>query len=101
MSGNGGDAAVDWIRSINRHALRPDLTIVLDVAPDVAAMRREERGEAAQLYEQNEVPRALAAFYRELPRHLPGDRIVLLEASGSIEEVHSRVLAAYGKAFVG
>ena len=101
MSGNGGEAAVEWIRSINRHALRPDLTIVLDVAPDVAAVRREERGEAAQLYEQNEVQRALAAFYRELPRHLPGDRIVLLEASASIEEVHSRVVAAYRKAFAG
>ena len=31
----------------------------------------------------------------------PGDRIVLLEASASIEEVHSRVVAAYRKAFAG
>jgi dTMP kinase len=99
MSGSGGAAAVEWIRSINRHALRPDLTIVLDVASDVAAMRREQRGEAAQLYEQNEVQRALAAFYKELPRHMPGDRIVLIEASGPVDEVHDRVVAAYDKAF--
>jgi dTMP kinase len=99
MSGSGGAAAVEWIRAINRHALRPDLTIVLDVAPDVAAMRREARGEAAQLNEQNEVQRALAAFYKELPRHLPADRIVLIEASGPIEEVHARVVSAYRKTF--
>src|SRR5580658_957770 len=26
MSGSGGGGAIDWIRLINRHALRPDLT---------------------------------------------------------------------------
>src|ERR1700679_2678510 len=26
MSGSGGNAAIEWIRSINRYAMRPDLT---------------------------------------------------------------------------
>jgi dTMP kinase len=99
MSGSGGAAAIEWIRSINCHALRPDLTIVLDVPPDVAASRREARGEAAQLYEQNEVQRALAAFYKELPRHMPKDRIVMIEASGPIDDVQQRVFEAYQKTF--
>jgi dTMP kinase len=98
-SGRGGDATVDWIRSINRFALRPDLTIVLDVPPDVAASRREARGEAAQLYEQNEVQRALAAFYKDLSRHMPDDRIVVIDATGSVDEVAARVYAAYGQRF--
>ncbi len=98
-SGRGGDATIEWIRSINRYALRPDLTIVLDVPAEVGAARREARGEAAQLYEQNEVQRALAVFYRELARHLPEDRIVLVEASGSVEEVERRVAAAYDAHF--
>jgi dTMP kinase len=99
MSGSGGPAAVEWIRSINRYAMRPDLIVVLDVAADLAAARRESRGEAAQLYEQNEVQRALAAFYRELPRHMPNDRVVLVEAGGSIEAVQGRVYEAYQAAF--
>jgi dTMP kinase len=99
MSGNGGATAVEWIRSINCHALRPDLTIVLDVLPDTAASRREARGEAAQLYEQNEVQRALVEFYRDLHKHMPNDRIVHVDAAGSVEEVASRVLQAYGEAF--
>jgi dTMP kinase len=99
MSGSGGVAAVEWIRSINRYAMRPELTIVLDVAPDIAAARREARGEAAQLYEQNEVQRALAAFYKNLARHLPNDRIVEIEASGTLEQVHGSVYAAYKSAF--
>jgi len=94
-SGRGGEKAVDWIRQLNQHALRPDLTIVLDLAGDVAALRRESRGEPAQLYEQNEVQRALVLFYKDLARHIPDDRIVVVEATGTIDDVHRRVYEAY------
>lgn len=99
MSGKGGEGAIEWIRSLNRHALRPDLTIVLDVGADVAAVRRESRGETAQIYEQNEVQRALVAFYRSLDRHIPNDRIAHVDASGSMDEVHARIFDAYTGAF--
>lgn len=98
-SGSGGETAVEWIRGLNRHAMRPDLTIVLDLAPDLAAERRESRGEAAQLYEQNEVQRALAAFYRDLAKHMPDDRVVVIDATGSVDDVHRRVHEAYLAAF--
>jgi dTMP kinase len=97
MSGRGGEPAVEWIRQINKHAMRPDLTVVLDLPPDVAAMRREARGEAAQLYEQNEVQQALAAFYRDLAKHLPKDRVTVIDGMGTIDEVHARVWEAYRK----
>ena len=98
-SGSGGSDAVEWIRTLNRFCARPDLTIVLDVTSDEAARRRDHRGEAAQLYEQNEVQRALAVFYRDLAKHLPKDRITLVDAGGSIEEVHQRIYEAYAGAF--
>ncbi len=101
MSGTGGTSAMEWIRSLNRHALRPDLTVVLDLGAEVAAARRELRGDAAQLYEQNEVQRALVAFYRDLGRYLPNDRIVHVDATGAVDEVFARVLAAYRDAFPG
>jgi len=94
-SGRGGESAVAWIRELNKHAPRPDLTIVLDLPSETAAVRREVRGEAAQLYEQNEVQRALAVFYRDLAKHMPNDRVVIIDARGSVEEVHDRVYAAY------
>ena len=48
-SGAESRDAVEWIRTLNRYARRPDLTIVLDLAPDVAAERRDRarRGGAA------------------------------------------------------
>jgi dTMP kinase len=98
-SGAESREAVGWIRSLNRYARRPDLTLVLDLLPDVAAERRTQRGEAAQLYEQNEVQRALAVFYKDLARHMPDDRIVIVDALGTVDEVHARVWAAYEKAF--
>ncbi len=98
-SGTAGAGAIEWIRTINRHARRPDLTIVLDVPSDVAATRRAGRGEAAQLYEQNEVQRQLAAFYKDLAAHLPDDRVVLIDAVASVDEVHDRIVSAYNAAF--
>lgn len=98
-SGRGGEGAVEWIRSLNRHALRPDLTIVLDLKPDTAAARRESRGEPSQLYEQNEVQQALAVFYRDLAKHIPSDTIVVVDGGGSIDDVHRRVHEAYVAAF--
>ena len=98
-SGRGGEKAVEWIRELNKHALRPDLTIVLDLPSEIAAVRREVRGEAAQLYEQNEVQRALAEFYRDLARHMPDDRVVIIDGKGSIDEVHQRVYEAVAARF--
>lgn len=100
-SGRGGEQAVEWIRELNKHALRPDLTIVVDLPADLAAARREVRGEAAQLYEQNEVQRALAVFYRDLAKHMPEDRIVIVDGQGTVEEVHERIYAAYAAHFAG
>jgi dTMP kinase len=98
-SGHGGEQAVEWIRSLNQHAMRPDLTIVVDLAPDLAAVRRATRGEPAQLYEQNEVQRALAQFYRDLAKHMPNDRIVVVDGQGSVDDVHRRIHEAYLAAF--
>lgn len=94
-SGAESKAAVEWIRSLNRYAKRPDLTIVLDLPADLAAERRDARGDVAQLYEQNEVQRALAAFYRDLAQHMPADRVVVIDGSGPIGSVQERVWRAY------
>jgi len=93
-SGTDASGALQWIRNINRHARRPDLTIVLDVSPSLGAVRRETRGEAAQLYELNEVQQALATFYRDLQKHQPEDNVVVVDGSRSIDEVQELVYAA-------
>jgi dTMP kinase len=95
MSGRGGKEAVEWIREINKHARRPDLTIVLDVPPNVAGTRREARGQSAQLYEQNEMQVALAAFYKVLSKHLPNDKVVVVDGAGTVADVGDLVYGAF------
>ncbi len=99
VSSGGSKDAVEWIRSLNRYVRRPELTIVLDVPPDLASERRLQRGEAAQLYDQSEVQRALAEFYRDLSRHMPANRIVVVDGSGPVGDVQDRVWKAYQQAF--
>ncbi len=91
--------AIEWIRAINRHSRRPDLIVVLDVPSELAAERRARRGGAAELYEQDAMQRALAAFYRELPRHMPGERIAMVDGTGTVESVEERVWAEYERAW--
>ncbi len=98
-SGGGGDAAVQWIATLNNQARRPDLTIVLDVPADIAAARRQARGEPAQLYEHNEVQRQLVVFYKNLSRYLPKDRVVVIDATASADQVADGVFAAYEARF--
>ena len=99
VSSGAAKDAVEWIRTLNRYVRRPELTIVLDVPPDVAVERRLQRGEAAQLYDQSEVQRALAEFYRNLALHMPADRVRLVDGSGPVTDVQERVWATYQQAF--
>jgi dTMP kinase len=75
--------------------LWPDLTLLLRVDPKVGLGRAEsdDRFEAEGL----ELQRTVAAAYEEIAI-IASDRVVVVDASGSVEEVHQRVMEAVGKA---
>jgi dTMP kinase len=75
------DGDLGWVRALNSHARPPDVTYVLDVPAEVAAGRRLARGATAELYETDPIQRRLAVMYRELPRLLPGEPVVLLDGA--------------------
>jgi dTMP kinase len=87
----GGALAIAWIRELNRHARRPDLTIVLRVPAELAAERRRQRQGQAELFDDDQVQRRLCAFYDGLAEHFPGERIVQVDGTGSPEQVAARV----------
>ena len=87
----GGVEAIAWIRDLNRYARRPDLTIVLDVPAEVAAERRSRRRGNAEIFDADELQRQLCAFYMTLERYFPAERIVHVDAIGSVEEVRERI----------
>lgn len=88
-----GADAIAWIRALNRCARRPDLTLVLDVAPTVAAARRRDRGAAAELFEVDALQRRLAELYARPAELVPGDRVIRLGGEGTPEQVAAALLA--------
>lgn len=94
VTAGGEPETVTWVRQINHHARRPDLTIVLDVEPNEAARRRKERSTGREIYDDQELQAMLAGFYSDIEKYFPGDNVVHVDASRSIEEVAADVLAA-------
>jgi dTMP kinase len=71
--------------------LWPDLTLLLKVDPEVGLGRAEseDRFEAEGL----DLQRAVAEAYEEIAI-IASDRVVVIDAAGSVEEVHERVMEA-------
>ncbi|KYF92508.1 thymidylate kinase [Sorangium cellulosum] len=90
--GEPGDI-LEWIRTLNRYARRPDATVVIDVAPEIAEQRRRRRGGAEELFEKTELQARLAEAYRRAEELVPGDRVIHIDGGGAVEEV-SRAIAA-------
>lgn len=89
----GGREAIGWLRELNRHARKPDLTIVLDVPHALAAERRRRRRGLSEIFDEAELQSALCEIYSTLERHFDGERMVHVSGEGSIDEVSARVMA--------
>ena len=84
--------AVEWIRSLNARARRPDLTIVLDVGANVAHRRRRARQGRPELYDDPEFQARLVGFYTNLEKHFPNERIVHVDGERDLEAVTKSVV---------
>jgi dTMP kinase len=71
--------------------LWPDLTLLLRIDPEAGLGRAE--GEDRFEREGLELQRAVAEAYEEIAV-IASDRVVVVDASGSVEEVHQRVMEA-------
>jgi dTMP kinase len=88
------DAALAWIREVNRGIRRPDITIVLDIPAEVGAQRRRTRGGGKELFEDQDLQEKLAAAYLRADKLAPGDRIAHVDGTQSCEKVLTDAVAA-------
>lgn len=93
LTSGGGEETLAWVRAINAHARKPDLTIVLDVAADVSRARRHARTGKETLYEEDELQARLASFYLDIERHFPGEPIVHVDAHRDMDAVAADIHA--------
>lgn len=90
--------ALPWLRTLNRAARRPDLTVVLDVPFEVAKLRRSGRGGPDELFDADALQRRLVEVYARAEELVPGDNLVHLSGVGEPDEVTRRLAAAVGAA---
>ncbi|HTQ05924.1 MAG TPA: dTMP kinase [Polyangiaceae bacterium] len=86
--------AIPWIRELNSRALRPDVTVVIDVPAEVAEERRRGRGGVEEMFEHRALQERLVAIYARAETLVPGDRLVHVSGLGTQEEVGGRLLEA-------
>jgi dTMP kinase len=96
--GWGQGVALDTLDRLERMVVadtRPDLTVMLDVAPEVGLARAEGRGQGADRYEAMDLSfhTRLRDGYRAIAAAAP-ERCVLIDAGGSEDAVADAILDA-------
>lgn len=79
-----------WILSINRNALRPDITLILDVDP---ALSLKRKGSRPDRFEEIEFLRRVRANFARRARRMG---YPIIDASRPKEDVHRQVMSAVG-----
>lgn len=83
-------ADFEWVNKINKNAIKPDLTLVMDLSADEAMSRIDKRGPDGNVYEDLDFQEKVTVEYRQLKDKLD-EQIVMIDASKSIEEVSKSV----------
>lgn len=87
-----GERAVKWLWTVNEPIIiRPDLTFLLTISPETGMKRLMGRNERTK-FERLEFLREVDKIYRRLAEE--DGTIVVVEASGPIDEVVETVLEA-------
>jgi dTMP kinase len=94
--GTGADR--DWIAALNARARRPDLTIFLQVRPEVAAQRRAAARRKEELFEDLRMQQEVDAGYRATIAELraAGERIETLDGEQTEDQVFAAILKLVG-----
>ncbi len=90
----GLTAGQEWVRALNSRAMPPDLTVFIDVPPEVSQRRIAARGGYVELYETDERLRPIYANYITLIEELrkEGETIAIVEGTGAVEQVQATIL---------
>jgi len=95
--GTGADR--DWITTLNARARRPDLTLFLQVRPEVAAQRRVAAGRVQELFEDLAMQQDVDAGYQATISELSalGERIEVIDGELPMDAVFQQILAHVGE----
>lgn len=84
---------IEWVAGLNRHAMRPTLTIILDVNLETAKARIARRGKKTDEFEANEVLARAHRLYKisEMPRYID-DCFLYVDGNQDEKVVHDDIM---------
>ncbi|HZS47459.1 MAG TPA: dTMP kinase [Blastocatellia bacterium] len=87
-------ADYDWIKEINKHALRPDLTFFLDVPPAICVKRMQAQRWHIELYEDlRTLQRVHRNFLESIQKlKIQGERIEMIDGNQPLKDVHKEIV---------
>lgn len=90
----GTGAERDWIAQLNARARRPDVTVFLEVRPEIAAQRRVAAGRAQELFETLHMQQEVDAGYKATIAELTaaGERIEIVDGELPQDAVFAEIL---------
>jgi dTMP kinase len=94
-------AEYEWVREINRFALNPDLTIFLDVPPDIALKRIASSRPDKDIYEDKETLGKVYEAYKKALPFYPFGELASVDGTKTVEEVASAVFQQVKKKVLG
>lgn len=87
--GYSDDLDVNSLIKLNDKFLLPDLTIVVDVSPDLCVKRIESRGEEKELFEQLEKLTKVNEIYKKIPQMF--ENAIIVNGEKSIPDVFEQI----------
>ena len=87
------DVEMEWLAQINSRFLAPDMTIYLDVPPEVCVQRIAANGESAELFERVEILEIVRQNYQKAMKMFDGEmKIVSVDGNRNKEEVFGDII---------
>lgn len=90
---------IDMLHKKNSYIIVPDLTLIFHVPAEIAAERIAKRESKTTKFEQKDFLERVIENYLKLPEQLPGENIIVIDATKSIDDVFSQVKAELEKLF--
>lgn len=94
----GSDTDFGWVAGMNLNCpeiMRPDYCIFLDLTPEVSLERINTTRVIKEIYEEkSRLEKVRAQFYHVFDLLRDRDNICIIDASGSVEQVHESVMRA-------
>ena len=85
---------IGWVRGLNDRAVLPDLTLLVDLEPEEAALRLQREGRSEEIFDRLDLQRTIRAAYLELARSEKDSPVVIIDGAPPAGVVADRIWEA-------